>query len=88
MSLVYKYSLLALVACTLVSCKSENVGNATVLHTKPTSQTEVFVRDTSAYVAIVDTSVHDSAFGEETVAVEQGVFTEYFAGENQKINPD
>ena len=87
MGVIYKYSLLALVACTLISCKSENVGNATVLHTKPTSQTEVFVRDTSAYVAIVDTSVHDSVFSEETVAVEQGGFTEYFAGENQKNSP-
>jgi hypothetical protein len=87
MSLVYKYSLLALVACTLISCKSENVGNATVLHKKPDSQAEAFVRDTSAYVTVVDTSVHDSAFREEIVSVDQGGFTEYFAGENQKNTP-
>ena len=81
MGVVYKYSLLALAACALISCKSEN---ATVLHKKPASQAEAFIRDTSAYVTVVDTSVHDSVFREETVPVEQGGFVEYFNGRNQK----
>ena len=81
MGVVYKYSLLALAACALISCKSEN---ATVLHKKPASQAEAFIRDTSAYVTVVDTSVHDSVFREETIPVEQGGFVEYFNGRNQK----
>ena len=69
-----------LVASVLLSCDSKQAN-------KPMNfshQIYGFVRDTSAYAMIVDTTVHDSAFREETVPVVRGGFAEYFASWHQE----
>ncbi len=77
---VSKFLLLILAACALLSCE-QNHSDATSKNSRHTKKIESFVRDTSAYAVVVDTSVHDSAFREEIVPVNQGGFTEYFARE-------
>ena len=76
--------LFSLLVCALVSCRTKTADDATVPSEQSQVKTESFVRDTSAYVTVVDTSVHDSAFREETVPVEQGGFVEYFNSDKQK----
>ena len=78
MKMLYKFLLLLNVMLLLIACeqKHSDVTSKTSSHTK---EIENFVRDTSAYVMIVDSSVHDSAFGGSAISVEQGGFTEYFA---------
>ena len=43
-----------------------------------------FVRDTSAYVMVVVTAVHDSAINGELIPVNQGGFTEYFKDKSKE----
>ena len=78
-----KYFFLVLAACVLLSCeqKRDNVPHNSSRHLKENAN---FVRDTSAYAIIVDTTVHDSVFREETVPAERGGFTEYFASWHQE----
>lgn len=77
---VSKFLLLILAACVLLSCE-QNRSDATSKTSKFVKETTGFVRDTSAYAMVVDTSVHDTVFHGEIVPVEQGGFTEYFARE-------
>ncbi len=74
MAFSYKYFLLLLAAFVLLSCE-QNHSDATSKNSRHTKKIESFVRDTSAYVMVVDTSVHDSAFRKEIVPVDQGGFT-------------
>lgn len=85
---VYKFFFLLLAACVLLSCERRQVNKP--IDVSPDSSHKIygFVRDTSAYAMIVDTTVHDSAFREETVPVEQGGFTEYFSSFHQKGSPE
>ena len=85
---LYKFFFLFLAACVLLSCERKQVNKP--IDVSPDSSHKIygFVRDTSAYAMVVDTSVHDSAFREETVPVENGGFTEYFSGFHQKGSPE
>ena len=74
-----KILFLVLAACVLLSCDEEKNNQTIKLSSNITQSFEGFVRDTSAYVMVVDTSVHDSIFGGSAIPVEQGGFTEYFA---------
>ena len=73
-----------LVASVLLSCNSKQADKPTNFSHKIYG----FVRDTSAYAMIVDTTVHDSAFREETVPAEQGGFSEYFASMHQESSSE
>ena len=84
----YKFFYLLLATSVLLSCERKQVNKP--IDVSPDSSHKIygFVRDTSAYAMVVDTSVHDSAFREETVPVEQGGFAEYFASRHQKNSPE
>ena len=82
---LYKFFFFVLAACVLSSCGDEKVVK---LSSNAKQSFEGFVRDTSAYAMVVDTSVHDSAFREETVPVEKGGFAEYFSSFHQKGSPE
>ena len=84
---LYKFLFLFLAACVLLSCeqKRDNVPHNSSRLLKENAN---FVRDTSAYAIIVDTTVHDSVFREETVPVEKGGFAEYFSSSHQKGSPE
>ena len=82
---LYKFFfLLLLAACVLLSCERKQVNNP--INVSPDSSHKIygFVRDTSAYAMVIDTTVHDSTFREEIVPVEQGGFTEYFSSWHQE----
>ncbi len=81
---LYKFLLLFLAACVLLSCERKQVNNP--INVSPDSSHKIygFVRDTSAYVMVVDTAVHDSAINGELIPVNQGGFTEYFKGYSQE----
>ena len=85
---LYKFLFLFLTACVLLSCERKQVNKP--IDVSPDSSHKIygFVRDTSAYAMVVDTSVHDSAFREETVPVEKGGFAEYFSSFHQKGSPE
>ena len=80
----YKFFFLLLAACVLLSCERKQVNNP--INVSPDSSHKIygFVRDTSAYAMVIDTTVHDSTFREEIVPVEQGGFTEYFSSWHQE----
>ena len=81
---LYKFFFLLLAACVLLSCERRQVNKP--IDVSPDSSHKIygFVRDTSAYAIIVDTTVHDSVFREETVPVVRGGFAEYFASWRQE----
>ena len=81
---VSKYLFFLLAACVLLSCERKQVNNP--IDVSPDSSHKIygFVRDTSAYVMVVDTAVHDSAINGELIPVNQGGFTEYFKGKSQE----
>ena len=83
----YKFFYLLLATSVLLSCERKQVNKP--IDVSPDSSHKIygFVRDTSAYAMVVDTSVHDSAFREETVPVEKGGFAEYFSSFHQKGSP-
>ena len=85
---LYKFLFLILVAFLLLSCEQKRNEQVIEISTKPTGYFEGFVRDTSAYAIVVDTTVHDSAFNEKIVHVKRGGFVEYFAkqAENEGTN--
>ena len=84
----YKFFYLLLATSVLLSCERKQVNKP--IDVSPDSSHKIygFVRDTSAYAMVVDTSVHDSAFREETVPVEKGGFAEYFSSFHQKGSPE
>ena len=79
-----KYFFFLLAACALLSCERKQVNNP--INVSPDSSHKIygFARDTSAYVMVVDTAVHDSAINGELIPVNQGGFTEYFKGYSQE----
>ena len=81
---VSKYLFFLLAACVLLSCERKQVNNP--IDVSPDSSHKIygFVRDTSAYVMVVDTAVHDSAINGELIPINQGGFTEYFKGYSQE----
>ena len=82
---LYKFLFLILATCVLLSCEQKRDEQVIEISSKPTGNFEGFVRDTSAYAMVVDTSVHDSAFNEKIVHVKRGGFVEYFANEAQNL---
>ena len=76
---LYKFLFLVLAACVLLSCDEEKNNQTIKLSSNITQSFEGFVRDTSAYVMVVDTSVHDSTFNEKITPVKRGGFAEYFS---------
>lgn len=79
-----KYFFFLLAACVLLSCEQKQSEQVIEISSKPTGNLEGFVRDTSAYVMVVDTAVHDSAINGELIPVNQGGFTEYFNGKSKE----
>ena len=81
---VSKYLFFLLAACVLLSCERKQVNNP--IDVSPDSSHKIygFVRDTSAYVMVVDTAVHDSAINGELIPVNQGGFTEYFKDKSKE----
>jgi hypothetical protein len=81
---VSKYLFLILAASVLLSCERKQVNNP--IDVSPDSSHKIygFVRDTSAYVMVVDTAVHDSAINGELIPVNQGGFTEYFKDKSKE----
>ena len=81
---VSKYLFLVLAASALLSCERKQVNNP--INVSPDSSHKIygFVRDTSAYVMVVDTAVHDSAINGELIPVNQGGFTEYFKDKSKE----
>ena len=79
-----KYLFFLLAACVLLSCERKQVNNP--IDVSPDSSHKIygFVRDTSAYVMVVDTAVHDSAINGELIPVNQGGFTEYFKDKSKE----
>ena len=72
-----------LVASVLLSCEQKR-DNVPENSSRLVKENASFVRDTSAYVMVVDTAVHDSAIDGELIPVNQGGFTEYFKGYSQE----
>ena len=79
MKSLYKFFLLAFIVSVLNPCEAKESEPVLESSLKATRSFEGFVRDTSAYVMIVDTSVHDSAFKETLVPVEEGGFARIFS---------
>ena len=75
----YKFFYLLLAAFLLLSCEQKQSEQVIEISSKPTGDLEGFVRDTSAYAMVVDTSVRDSAFNEKITPVKRGGFAEYFS---------
>lgn len=73
------FFLLAFIVSVLNPCEAKESESVLESSLKATRSFEGFVRDTSAYVMIVDTSVHDSAFKETLVPVEEGGFARIFS---------
>ena len=84
---LYKFFFFVLAASILLSCEQKRDNGPEYL-SRLVKENASFVRDTSSYSMVVNTSVHDSAFREETVPVEQGGFAEYFASRHQKNSPE
>lgn len=82
MASVYKFFFLFLAAFLLLSCGDENVVK---LSSNVKQSFEGFVRDTSAYVMIVDSSVQSKPFKEKLVPVEKGGFAEHFSKNKHEI---
>ena len=80
---VSKFLFLVLAACVLLSCEQKR-DNVPENSSRLVKENASFVRDTSAYVMVVDTAVHDSAINGELIPVNQGGFTEYFKGYSQE----
>ena len=79
-----KYFFFLLAACALLSCEQKQSEQVIEISSKPTGNLEGFVRDTSAYALVVDTTVHEKAIAGELIPVNQGGFTEYFKGKSQE----
>ena len=84
MACFYKFFFLVLAASVLLSCERKQVNNP--INVSPDSSHKIygFVRDTSAYAMVADTSVHEEAIVGELIPVNQGGFTEYFKGVSQE----
>ena len=82
MRILYKFFLLILAACVLSSCGDEKVVK---LSSNVKQSFEGFVRDTSAYVMIIDSSVLSKPFKEQLVPVEKGGFAEHFSKNKREI---
>ena len=80
---VSKFLFLFLAVCVLSSCEQKR-DNVPENSSRLVKENVRFVRDTSAYVMVVDTAVHDSAINGELIPVNQGGFTEYFKGYSQE----
>ena len=72
----YKYFLLLLAVSFLHPCDAKQTESVVELSSDVTQSFEGFVRDTSAYAMVVDTSVRESVFKETLVPVENGGFVE------------
>ena len=81
MHILYKFFFFILAACVLSSCGDEKVIK---LSSNVKQSFEGFVRDTSAYVMIVDSSVQSKPFKENLVPVEKGGFAEHFSINKQE----
>ena len=81
---VSKYLFFLLAACVLLSCERKQVNNPIVVSPNSSHKIYGFARDTSAYVMVVDTAVHDSAINGELIPVNQGGFTEYFKDKSKE----
>ena len=79
-----KYIYLFFAACVLSSCEQKRDEPVIEISSKPTESFEGFVRDTSAYALVIDTTVRDSVFNEKIIHVKRGGFVEYFANEAEK----
>jgi len=79
-----KYLFFLLAACVLLSCERKQVNNPIVVSPNSSHKIYGFARDTSAYVMVVDTAVHDSAINGELIPVNQGGFTEYFKDKSKE----
>ena len=79
----YEFFFLVLAASALLSCEQKR-DNVPENSSRLVKENASFVRDTSAYVMVVDTAVHDSAINGELIPVNQGGFTEYFKGYSQE----
>jgi hypothetical protein len=73
-----KVILIFLAAVALHPCVAKQSESVAELSSKVTRNFEGFVRDTSAYAMVVDTSVRESVFKETLVPVEKGGFEEFF----------
>ncbi len=81
---LYKFLFLFLAVCVLSSCEQKRDEPVIEISSKPTGNFEGFVRDTSAYAMVIDTTVRDSVFNEKIIHVKRGGFVEYFANEAEK----
>ena len=79
MKWLYKFFLLAFIVSVLDPCEAKESEPVLESSSNATRSFEGFLRDTSAYVMVVDTSVHDSAFKETLVPVEEGGFARIFS---------
>ena len=77
MKLLYKFILIFIVVSILHPCAAKQTETVVELSSDVTRNFEGFVRDTSAYAMVVDTSVCESVFKETLVPVEKGGFAEY-----------
>lgn len=84
MAFSYRYFFLLFAAFVLLSCEQKQSENVIEFSSDVTQSFEGFVRDTNAYVMVVDTSVHDSVFNEKIVPVKTGGFFEFFSKESNE----
>lgn len=82
---LYKFLFLFLAVCVLSSCEQKRDEQVFEISSKPTENFEGFVRDTSAYAMVIDTTVRDSVFNGKIVHVKRGGFVEYFANEAENL---
>lgn len=85
---LYNFFLFAFIVSVLHPCEAKESEPVLESSLKATRSFEGFVRDTSAYAMVVDTSVRESVFKETLVPVEKGGFAEYFSRypENRETN--
>ena len=85
MNSFYKFFFLLLTAFLLLSCEAGDSKNVIKLSSNVKQSFEGFVRDTNAYVMIVDSSVQSKPFKENLVPVEKGGFAEHFSKNKDEI---
>ena len=84
MASVYKFLLLFLATSVLLSCERKQVNNPIDVSPNASHKIYGFVRDTSAYAMVIDTTVREKDIVGELIPVTQGGFTEYLKGYSQE----
>ena len=79
MKSLYKFILIFIVVSILHPCAAKQPEPVVDLSSNVTQSFEGFVRDTSAYVMVVDTGVRESVFKETLLPVEKGGFDVFFS---------